>query len=169
MSISVELRNQIREKYKFACGYCGISEVDVGSELEIDHFHPTGKGGTDEPQNLVYSCTTCNRFKSNYWPPDNTPQTFHLLHPIVDDLTTHIQETADGRINGLTQRGWFHIRWLHLNRPQLIAARQLKQNQQQLNELIAQAELTNHELRTQVQALQSEIIQLRTIIARLRG
>ncbi len=153
MSIPVELRNQIWETYKFACGYCGISEIDVGSELEIDHFRPIVKGGTDEPQNLVYSCTTCNRFKSHYWPTDNTPQTFHLLHPIADDLTTHIQETADGRINGLTQRGWFHIRWLHLNRPQLIA----------------QAELTNNELRTQVQALQSEIIQLRAIIARLRG
>jgi hypothetical protein len=28
---------------------------------------------------------------------------------------------GDGRLTGLTSRGWFHIQWLHLNRPQLIA------------------------------------------------
>ncbi len=169
MSITADLRNQIRGQFAFACGYCGLTEIDVGSELEIDHFQPVAKGGTDEPDNLVYACTTCNRFKSHYWPTENTPQNLHLLHPLQDDLTQHIQETADGRMNGLTPRGWFHIRWLHLNRPQLVAARQLKQNQQLLKELIAQVELTNNELRKQVQTLQSEIIQLRTIIARLRG
>jgi 5-methylcytosine-specific restriction endonuclease McrA len=40
MTISDEKRHAVREQYNFACGYCGISEIDAGSELEIDHFQP---------------------------------------------------------------------------------------------------------------------------------
>ena len=35
-----------------------------------------------------------------------------------------------GRLVGLTARGWFHIRWLHLNRALLISFRQLRQRDQ---------------------------------------
>ncbi len=38
MSLSNEIRHAVRERYHFACGYCDISEIDVGNELEIDHF-----------------------------------------------------------------------------------------------------------------------------------
>lgn len=169
MAISREVRNQIREDYDFACGYCHVSEMSVGGELEIDHFQPISKDGNDAPQNLVYACTICNRFKSNYWPTESTPENLYLLHPQRDNLTEHIQESQDGRLFGVTSRGWFHIRWLNLNRPQLIAFRQLKLNQQSLKELLSQTEATNNQLRNQIQTLQTEIIQLRIIIEQLRG
>lgn len=166
MTLSAEIRNNVRQQYNFVCGYCGVPEISVGSELEIDHFQPTSRGGTDAPQNLVYAFTTCNRFKGNYWPEPNMPHSLHLLHPLQDDVAHYIQETTDGRLVGLTSRGWFHIHWLHLNRPQLITFRQLKQNEQRLQEAIQRAEVVNEELRIHIRDLQTEIIQLRGIIAR---
>jgi FtsZ-binding cell division protein ZapB len=34
------LRRQVRERYGRRCGYCGISELDNGAELTVDHFQP---------------------------------------------------------------------------------------------------------------------------------
>ncbi|MCP5101167.1 MAG: hypothetical protein GY943_36940 [Chloroflexi bacterium] len=47
MSISSETRQAVRETYFYCCGYCGISELDVGGELQIDHFQPVRYDGTD--------------------------------------------------------------------------------------------------------------------------
>lgn len=82
-------------------------------------------------------------------------------------MSTHIIETASGRVNGLTKRGWFHIQWLHLNRPQLVALRQQRiERRQLLNDLI-QAEATNRELTQRVRLLEQEIRQLLALIRRL--
>ena len=51
MAPSNENRMAVREQYNFRCGYCGVSEIDVGSELEIDHFQPTSQRGSD-----VHNC-----------------------------------------------------------------------------------------------------------------
>lgn len=167
MTISAELRNHIRAKYHFACGYCGVNEVWAGGELEIDHFQPSSQGGSDEPENLVYACTSCNRFKGSYWPTTNAPQSLRLLLPARDDLSLHIGEMTDGRLTGLTPRGWFHIGWLHLNRPQLIALRQLKRNETILSEALKQAEITHQQLQRRILDLQEENNHLRMIITSL--
>lgn len=47
----------------FACRYCGASP---GSDLlEVDHLVPRTRGGTDNAENLVAACKTCNGRKSN--------------------------------------------------------------------------------------------------------
>lgn len=167
MPISVEVRAEIRKQYRESCGYCGVSEFEVGSTLEVDHFRPLLHGGTDDMANLVYACTACNRFKGDYWPVDDQSLDLYLLHPRKDDMSTHIIETASGRVNGLTKRGWFHIQWLHLNRPQLVALRQQRiERRQLLNDLI-QAEATNRELTQRVRLLEQEIRQLLALIRRL--
>ncbi len=90
MSISNEKRHAVRERYDFACGYCGISEIDAGSELEIDHFRPVRYGGTDDGDNLVYACPACNRNKASYWPSLDAEPHRHLLHQLTDDLNNNI-------------------------------------------------------------------------------
>ncbi len=37
MTISHTLREQIREYANFACEFCGVTEVDTGGQLTIDH------------------------------------------------------------------------------------------------------------------------------------
>ena len=36
--ISAHLRRTVRTLYGFSCGYCGVTETEVGSFLTIDHF-----------------------------------------------------------------------------------------------------------------------------------
>jgi 5-methylcytosine-specific restriction endonuclease McrA len=77
-----ERRQAVRRLYEYRCGYCGVHEHEAGTELEIDHFQPRSAGGTDDLDNLVYCCTTCNRLKGDFWPTDDfVTLTRRLLHP----------------------------------------------------------------------------------------
>lgn len=44
-----------------ACGYCG----KIGVALTLDHIVPRSRGGTDEPDNLILACWSCNSSKGN--------------------------------------------------------------------------------------------------------
>lgn len=57
----------IRQRYAFACGYCGVSEVSTGGLLTVDHYRPLAAGGDDSLDNLVYACVRCNQYKHTYW------------------------------------------------------------------------------------------------------
>lgn len=167
MTITSQTRAEVRATYAYACAYCGVPETLIGSELEVDHFRPLSSGGTDDADNLVYACTTCNRFKSDYWPAQDAPESFRLIHPGVDDVSSHIIISENGDAIGITARGWFHIRWLHLNRPQLVEVRRHMQAETRLRESLAQAESARDNLRRRIADLESELAQLRSLIARL--
>ena len=115
-----EERVALRRFYDFRCGYCGVKEIEVGSELTIDHFQPRSQNGPDEWDNWIYSCFTCNNFKGDYWQPRAVHR---ILHPLRDNLTEHIAEKNDGKLIPLSETGRFHIKRLHLNRSALIAHR----------------------------------------------
>ncbi|WP_255604562.1 HNH endonuclease [Oscillochloris sp. ZM17-4] len=169
MSLAADLRAGVRERFAGCCGYCGVSEADVGNDLEIDHYRPRAHGGGDDLDNLVYTCSACNRFKSAYWPGDDAPDDLRLLNPNRDDLSAHIDETVSGRLVGLTPRGWLHIRWLHLNRPLLVALRQRRQRAQLIAEGLSQAQDSAAFLQQRVAVLERELADLRAIVQRLAG
>lgn len=167
MSVSPVLRAVIRERFLGMCGYCGVSEIDIGNELDIDHYQPRTRGGGDDPGNLVYTCPACNRFKGAYWPADDAPDDVRLLNPNSNDVDVHIAETVSGRLVGLTTRGWFHIRWLHLNRPLLVAVRQRRQRATLIAEALGQAQATAVLLQERVETLERELAEIRAIVQRL--
>jgi hypothetical protein len=167
MSITKQVRYNVRRAFNFHCGYCGVSENRIGSELDVDHFQPTSRGGTDDFDNLICTCAACNRFKSYYWPPPNAPESLHLLHPLKDDLKKHIVEVADGQLIGLTTRGWFHIGLLHLNRPQLVVARQQWRKEQLIDQMLVQQETLVDTLQERMREKEVEVIELRETITRL--
>ena len=169
MSVPADRRAAVRARFAGCCGYCGVAETDIGNELEIDHYRPRVHGGGNEPDNLIYTCPACNRFKSAYWPSDDAPDDLRLLNPNRDDLHAHIDETVSGRLVGLTLRGWFHIRWMHLNRPLLVALRQRRQRAQLLTEGLTQAQATAALLQQRVAMLERELADLRAIVERLTG
>lgn len=50
------------------CFYClrSVEEViEMGWYMTVDHIIPRGKGGSDEPENLVSACERCNNCKDS--------------------------------------------------------------------------------------------------------
>ena len=142
----------VRERYAFCCGYCWISETDVGGELTVDHFHPVSGGGDDSDENLVYACVRCNQYKGALLPEvTDRAQAQRLLHPLRDDLPAHIREDENtGLLQGLTATGRFHIVALRLKRPALIVHRQRRYLAALLETRLAQALAENKALRERI-------------------
>lgn len=129
MTISAPDREFIRQRAQFACEYCGIREVDAGSELTVDHFQPRAQGGTDDLDNLVYSCIACNQYKHDYW--SNSPQEPHLWNPRQQPFSQHFLRMNDGLLQPLSEIGLFSLQLLHLNRLPLVEYRQKRQQDQE--------------------------------------
>lgn len=142
----------VRERYALCCGYCGVSEADVGGELTVDHFHPVSAGGDDSDANLVYACVRCNQYKGALLPEvTDLAQEQRLLHPLRDDLPVHIRkDESTGYLEGLTATGRFHIAALRLNRPALVVHRQRRYLAVLLEARLEQALAENTALRERI-------------------
>lgn len=119
--IRASVRRLVRSIYVMRCGYCHVSEADVGAELTYDHFQPLSHGGSDEQDNLVYACHACNEFKGEYF---GKTEDARLLHPLRDDLRLHLRQEADGTLQSITPSGQRYIERLQLNCPPLVLYRQ---------------------------------------------
>jgi HNH endonuclease len=127
MTISAELRDQVRMRANFACEYCGVAESDTGGLLTVDHFQPQARGGSDEIDNLLYCCHACNQFKADYWPGQATDLV--LWNPRTEPRDQHLLLLDDGTLHPLTTIAAFTLKRLRLNRPPLVTyrTRQLRQ------------------------------------------
>lgn len=164
------IRNAVRQSYGYRCGYCGVHEEEVGSELEIDHFQPRASGGGEGAENLVYCCSTCNRLKANFWPATNPAETQQrLLHPQRDASASHLREEKDGLLVALTATGAFHIGRLRLNRPPLVALRRARQRTLQVQHTFADAQEELTQLRARVSLLEEELAKVLAQLSRLLG
>jgi hypothetical protein len=135
MSLTSEIREQIRIRANFACEYCGVTEIDSGGELTVDHFHPQARGGDDTLDNLLYCCLRCNLHKADYWPQQTNDQV--LWNPRREPPQTHFVELADGTLYPITATGSFTLNRLRLNRPPLVAYRLRKRQQTEEIRLLA--------------------------------
>lgn len=124
MPIAHSTRLFVQRRANFSCEYCGVSEVDSGGELTIDHFQPRSQGGADEQNNLIYSCVRCNQYKRDYWPQKEQQA---LWNPRLEPASQHFIVTDNGLLQPLTAKGAFTIQFLRLNRRHLIAHRHQKQ------------------------------------------
>ena len=59
---------EIFERDRFMCVYCDFdaSTFDGWTFLQVDHFKPRSRGGTDCRDNLVTSCIICNHMKGAF-------------------------------------------------------------------------------------------------------
>lgn len=152
-------REALRRRFDFRCGYCSVTETDAGSELTIDHFQPRSRGGSDEPENWVYSCHACNEFKGDWWQPESAQR---VLHPERDELARHLIEVEDGMLRPLTETGAFHIERLRLNRPQLVAFRAERMRREAARE-------SRQRLLQRLRGLAHEVQRLANELERLEG
>lgn len=143
---------QARIRYDYRCGYCGISEVDAGGELTIDHFFPVMAGGDDSENNLIYACIHCNQFKGAVVPDAmSSGSQRRILHPLLDDIAVHIRYDPElGIMTGLTDIRQYNINALHLNRPALTANRRRKQYTLQVEVTLEQSLAEIREIKDQL-------------------
>ena len=105
---------------RFRAVIVAFSETEVGAELTYDHFVPQSKDGTDDASNLVYACHACNEFKGDYHSNDSQER---LLHPLHDNLITHLRESPNGELEPVTPLGVIFVAHLQLNRAPLVRRR----------------------------------------------
>lgn len=151
-----EVRRQVRARFGFACGYCGVNEASAGAELTVDHFRPLSRGGTDDLENLVYACPACNQFKGDYWFAEGDSA---LLHPLTSDFSEHSVERNDVTLAARSLRGLRHIEVLHLNRPELIAYRLAVRARTEERRLIDALEQALSEAETRLEALERQLFE----------
>lgn len=61
-AIPKSIRNAVKAKFDGRCAYCGQS----ANRLVIDHLVAVVRGGTNEIDNLMPSCFSCNNFKMSF-------------------------------------------------------------------------------------------------------
>jgi hypothetical protein len=150
MSLTSSIREQVRQRAEYACEFCGVTEIDTGGMLTIDHFRPRARSGSDDLENLIYACIACNQYKQDYWPQTETAPT--LWNPRQELASQHFFEQEDGQLTALTPIGIFTLQRLRLNRSQLITARQRRREQLQVETLLRRyQELTTLQAQINIQ------------------
>ncbi len=98
-SIPPKIRLQVLKRDNFTCQSCGKSpasypelEIDAVPKLEIDHFQPHSKGGSDDLENLQTLCFLCNRGKGN------SEYLNHTIEEKIDNLLDVINPQIRGDI-----------------------------------------------------------------------
>ncbi len=166
--VEQQRREAVRRAYDYRCGYCGVHEEEAGAELAADHFHPRSAGGSDDLDNLMYCCPTCNRLKGDFWPQENPFTTpYRLLHPQRDDLVVHVREEENGQLVALTETGAFHTARLRLNRPPLVALRRARSERVRLHRDLTMAQEEQERLRQRITGLEKELGEILGVLGRL--
>jgi len=154
----------LKERYKSKCCYCERDEAG-GVELQIDHFRSVKPPKEcNQPQakkehkgyywlgyewtNLLLSCSTCNKHKSNSFPIENEDDRIYepeydsngnlyckanqsplidekplIFNPEIDNAFEHFNFEVDGKMIGLTSKGKTTVELLKLSDSPLLIAR----------------------------------------------
>jgi hypothetical protein len=120
--ISGKLKKQVFHRSQGYCEYCK-SPADFSTEpFSIEHIMPRIKQGTNDPENLAYSCIGCNVYKSDTteWLDVVSQETTPLFNPRTMLWDEHFlwDESLTGLV-GKTAIGRVTIETLRLNRKPL--------------------------------------------------
>lgn len=127
MKLSAEIEQRVRQAAGHRCGYCLSPQRLPPWELEIEHIIPSGRGGTDDEENLWLSCRSCNSFKAIQTrardPVSN--RRISLFNPRRQQWARHFKWSRDGtHIIGLTVCARATIVALKLNNIFAVTARE---------------------------------------------
>lgn len=144
-------RQEIREDCQGRCVYCDVHENEIGGadDMTIDHFRPKTfpqfRSLQHDPENLMWSCNTCNQNKRSLWPAIGTPYTFvgrkGFIDPFKEDRRSYFDIASNGTLVPLRDPAQWLIRQLLLNR---IGARSIREKRIR-NYLISERYITECE------------------------
>lgn len=86
-------RDTIAKRARFRCEYCLLHEDDAYLSFQIDHIISVKHGGSNELNNLAYSCVVCNRMKGTDIGSVLLPEEefIRLYNPRTDSWKEHLQ------------------------------------------------------------------------------
>jgi hypothetical protein len=128
--ISASLRQQVTRRAFGCCEYC-LSQAQFSPDpFSVEHIVPRGKGGSNELDNLAFSCQGCNGHKHvavKAIDPVNGKPTF-LYNPRLHQWDEHFLWDENFTIMvGRTAIGRATIERLQLNRTGVVNLRQVLQ------------------------------------------
>lgn len=83
MRITKRMREYLYRKMQGRCAYCG-QKIDI-SEMQIDHILPVSRGGSDNIDNLICSCQSCNHYKRAANLPEFRKKIFTMIDRLKKD------------------------------------------------------------------------------------
>ncbi|MCW5924530.1 MAG: HNH endonuclease [Saprospiraceae bacterium] len=123
MKTSKAVKKFVQQRANGHCEYC-LSPADFSpGPFAAEHIIPTMKGGSNDLDNLAFSCQGCNghKFTSIAALDPLTMQTVRLFNPRHDVWNEHFQWSEDFTyIIGITPVGRATVERLQLNRPTLL-------------------------------------------------
>jgi hypothetical protein len=126
MALSAALRELVALRAKQRCEYCLLHQRHSVKSHHGDHIIPRKHGGSDELDNLAWSCFLCNSAKGSevaaYDPL--TGQLVAIYNPRTDLWAEHFQ-IDEGTIMGITPIGRVTVMVLQLNRSDRVEVRRL--------------------------------------------
>jgi len=60
----------IRQQYQLQSGRCHWCGIAVDNAYHVDHVVPLARGGSNDPENIVIACPTCNLRKGAKMPDE---------------------------------------------------------------------------------------------------
>ena len=117
-------REALRTRAGGICEYCHISDRDDRLPFQPDHIIAIQHGGSDDPDNLAYTCVSCNKYKGPNVAGINpaTHRAVRLFHPRRDRWKEHFR--WDGSVLvGKTVTAQVTISLLRINRPERVELR----------------------------------------------
>lgn len=130
MAISAADRRSIRANAKGCCEYCRMAnDWEPFFPYHIEHIIARQHGGSDEPNNLAFSCHHCNFIKGpNLTSIDpDTGEVVELFNPRQQKWEEHFR-FARRRIEGLSSTGRTTVFLLQMNSPHRVELRSVNQD-----------------------------------------
>ena len=97
-------RKNIFTRDGYRCMYCGKRKD--GKDLELEHVVPRSQGGKSTWENLVASCSACNRRKNARTPEQANMPLIHKPLPITIHTSAHVLKSMGAEV-----REWDDFLW----------------------------------------------------------
>jgi HNH endonuclease len=126
--ITKAVRQLIAERAYYLCEYCMCRSDCACESFESEHIMPFVLGGSNEPDNLAFTCRGCNSHKSDRITALDplTEQSVLLFHPRNHHWYDHFAWDEEYLfIIGTTPIGRASVDALHLNRKGVVNLRRL--------------------------------------------
>jgi hypothetical protein len=124
--VSKQKRQQVIERANGRCEYCHAQKRMI-MYMEVEHIHPTSKGGDNTLENLCLACFGCNNAKSNFLTAVDplTEEVVSIFNPRTQNWDDHFAWIENGlKIIGLTSVGRASVELLDLNREEALTSRE---------------------------------------------